>query len=86
MDYFDFVFTFNKTAMNNNRDFINETIDKITGDSRKEIEDILKPEYVNPAAVEEDKLVVESADNPSSVIRHIRISVIRLSVCTDIRK
>ncbi|RIA81353.1 hypothetical protein C1645_744597 [Glomus cerebriforme] len=58
MDYFDFVFTFNKTAMNNNRDFINETIDKITGDARKEIEDILKPEYVNPAAdviVEEDK-------------------------------
>ena len=33
-----------------------------------------------------DGVVVESADNPSSVIRHIQISVIRLSVCTDIRK
>ncbi|RGB42108.1 hypothetical protein C1646_662448 [Rhizophagus diaphanus] len=58
MDYFDFVFTFNKNAMNKNRDFINETIDKITGYSRSEIEDILKPEYVNLATdvlVEEDK-------------------------------
>ncbi|CAB4489098.1 hypothetical protein RhiirA5_421463 [Rhizophagus irregularis] len=58
MDYFSFVFTFNKTAMNKNRDFINETIDKITGDARKEIEDILKPEYVNPTTdilVEKDK-------------------------------
>ena len=56
MDYFNFVFAFNKTAMDENRDFINETIDTITGDARKEIEDILKPEYVNPGVlVEEDK-------------------------------
>lgn len=58
MDYFDFVFTFIKTAMNKNRDFINEIIDKITRNARKEIENILKPEYVNSTTdllVEEDK-------------------------------
>jgi hypothetical protein len=58
MDYFDFLFTFNKTAMDKFRNFINETIDTITGDARKEIEDLLKPEYVNPTAdvfVKEDK-------------------------------
>ena len=46
MKYFNNIYNIDAVQMNNNRKFINEIIDKQTKDTRKEVEELVKPEIV----------------------------------------
>ena len=47
IDLFDRIYIIDSIKMNENRKFINDSIDKLTKDARKEIEDLCAPEKVN---------------------------------------